>query len=220
MCVGPPVVFRDGLQGMDSVCSFGIDSHAISSSSLNEMRTGLQHARGINSTSHQKQGQLPRRVHHTTHEAFTMGNLGGARALCMEDQIGSIAVGKKADLVFFFFFLTFSPAMIAGAQQDPVMAIVLHSSIGDVEDVIVYGVLRKRNGKLLSLDAVTEWKDQAGEFVQRKTEESEISWNVAASKVLEMQKRFMDKLPRYDMAALQDTMVGMFGYKMAAGDEG
>ncbi|KAM0547790.1 hypothetical protein ACHAPJ_010251 [Fusarium lateritium] len=218
MGVGPPVVFRHDLHGIDSVCSFGIDSQGISSSSLvNEMRTGLQYARGINNTFYQKQGQLPRRIHHTTHEAFNMGTLGGARALCMEDKIGSIAVGKKADLVV---FTASSPAMIAAAEQDPVMAVVLHSSIGDVEDVIVDGVMRKRNGKLLPLEETVKWEERAGEFQQGKTEEPGITWSVVASKVLEIQKRFTDKLPGYDVTAVQDTMVGMFGYKMAAGDEG
>jgi hypothetical protein len=38
--------------------------------------------------------------------------------------------------------------MVCDAQHDPVAAIILHSSPGDVEVVIVDGVVRKSGGKL------------------------------------------------------------------------
>lgn len=45
----------------------------------------------------------------------------------MEDKIGSIAVGKKAELVVFD---GLSPAMFGAAEQDPVTAIVLARASG------------------------------------------------------------------------------------------
>lgn len=207
MAVGPPVVFRDDLPGADSVSSFGIDCSSITSSSLvNEMRVGLQHARGLDSAAHHKRGELQKGIYHTTHEAFNIGTLGGARALCMEDEIGSIEVGKKADLVM---FSTYSPAMIGASQQDPVMAIVMHSSIGDVEDVIIDGVVRKRDGKLLPVEA-TEWDEKSGEFVPG--DKAEITWRQVASKVLEIQQRFVTELPKFDLVQIRKTLEAMFGF--------
>ncbi|KAH7007697.1 hypothetical protein EDB80DRAFT_684909 [Ilyonectria destructans] len=66
----------------------------------------------------------------------------------MEDKFGSIAEGKLADLVIFD---ANSPEMLCAAEQDPVAAIVLHSSIGNVETVIVDGIIRKRGWKLVDM---------------------------------------------------------------------
>ena len=64
----------------------------------------------------------------------------------MEEDLGSLAVGKIADLVVFD---GDSPSMICASEQDPVAAIVLHSSVRDIDMVIVDGQIRKQNSKLL-----------------------------------------------------------------------
>ncbi|KAK5989447.1 5'-deoxyadenosine deaminase-like protein [Cladobotryum mycophilum] len=203
MCVGPSVAFREDLPGMEKVCSLGIDCQCINSSSIvNEMRTSLQTARAHDSIAHQKQGKLPKTGFHTCAEAFNMGTIQGARALCMEKEIGSIQVGKKADLVVFD---AMSPAMIGAAQRDPVMAIVLHSSIGDVDAVIVDGQFRKRNGKLLPVQ-VTKWQDE-NNF--EETDES-ISWGFVAGQLLALQQRFLSKLPEYDLPELETAIKELF----------
>lgn len=51
---------------------------------------------------------MPKNTYHATHEAYNLGTVRGARALNMEADVGSISVGKKADLVEFD---TLSPAM-------------------------------------------------------------------------------------------------------------
>lgn len=204
MAVGPPVVFRGDLPGMDSVCSFGVDCHSITSSSMvNDMRMGLQYARGINSTENLLQNRLPKEIYHTTHEVFNMGTLGGARALCMESEIGSIEVGKKADLVV---FSATSPSMLGAAQQDPVMAVVLHSSPRDVEDVIIDGVVRKRGGKLLPVESV-EWDDGVDEFVPTG---KQVGWSEVASRVLDIQQRFLSKRSKHDMSQVEEAVTTLF----------
>jgi cytosine/adenosine deaminase-related metal-dependent hydrolase len=198
MAVGPLVAFRDDIEGMDSICSVGIDSHGISGSSIvNELRIGLQTARGLDSASHRGQGRWPKEIYRTTQEAFNMGTIQGARALCMEQDIGSIAVGKKADLVIFD---TMSPAMYGAAQLDPVMAIILHSSIGDVETVVVDGSVRKKEGKLVPVYNV-EWSDSLRDFVQDQDGKT-ADWQGIASRVLEIQKRFVSGLEASDMGEL------------------
>ena len=67
----------------------------------------------------------------------------------MESELGSIAVGKLADLVIFD---ARSPSMICAAEQDAVAAIVMHASVRDIETVIVDGKVRKLGGKLVPVD--------------------------------------------------------------------
>lgn len=93
----------------------------------------------------------------------------------MEDQIGSLAVGKKADIAIFD---GLSPGMVCASEHDPVSAIVLHSAVGDVEMVLVDGIVRKKKGKLVGVDleagkdlwdagkGTVEWRDVAGKLVE------------------------------------------------------
>jgi hypothetical protein len=41
--------------------------------------------------------------------------------------------------------------LVCAAEHDPVAAVVLHSSPGDIEAVLVDGIWRKREGKLPSV---------------------------------------------------------------------
>ena len=78
-----------------------------------------------------------------------------------------------ADIVIFD---PLSPGMVCAAVHDPVTAIVLHSSVRDVDTVIVDGIVRKESGKLCAVDVdkemgvgnVLEWKDVAAELVKSR----------------------------------------------------
>lgn len=75
-------------------------------------------------------------------QAFYLATRAGALALRRED-LGVLRKGAKADIVVFG---GDSPNMVGWAN--PVAAVILHSSIGDVEHVLVNGKWEKRNGKL------------------------------------------------------------------------
>jgi imidazolonepropionase-like amidohydrolase len=77
---------------------------------------------------------------------FNLETIHGARAVGLENKIGSIEVGKLADIVIFD---GKTPGMLAAAEEDTLVAIVMHSSINDVDMVIIDGQIRKQNGKLL-----------------------------------------------------------------------
>lgn len=204
MGVGPPVLFRNDLPLIDEVCSLGIDCHSATSSSLvNEMRTALQSARGLDSAVHARNGQLPKEIFHTAAEVFNLGTIQGARALSMEKDIGSISVGKKAD---FAIFDTLSPAMIGAAQQDPLTAIVLHSNIGDIDTVVVDGQVRKQNGKLVPVP-VTEWNEGKGFGKTDRT----ASWGEVGRKLLDIQHKFVSKMPEYQLPKLEAKLTQMYG---------
>ncbi|KAJ3542111.1 hypothetical protein NM208_g4271 [Fusarium decemcellulare] len=102
----------------------------------------------------------------TVEDAYNLGTILGAHAIGMSEKIGSLAVGKKADIVVFH---GHSPAMVAAAHHNPVTAIVLHSSVRDVQTVIVDGVIRKDEFSLRRVkvsDKITPDKEQRNDNVE------------------------------------------------------
>lgn len=87
---------------------------------------------------------------------FRMATIGGARAVGMEDEIGSIEVGKKADLAILnlYNFHTF-PSFDA----DPVSRIVYSATRADVESTIIGGKLVMDRGVLKTVDKDTVLKE-------------------------------------------------------------
>jgi cytosine/adenosine deaminase-related metal-dependent hydrolase len=79
-------------------------------------------------------------------EAFEIATLGGARALGLGDQIGSVEVGKRADL------------LVVDAREhlpngDVYTTLVYSCRGSDVRTVLVDGKLVVQDGRLLTLDA-------------------------------------------------------------------
>lgn len=94
---------------------------------------------------HKGAGQDPEAVPATT--ALKMGTIYGAEALFLEDQIGTLEVGKKAD------FITMD---LTGPHMQPLHDVVSHivysASRNDVQDVYIDGKLIMRNRECLTLD--------------------------------------------------------------------
>lgn len=144
---GYPICFDEGCSGISSL---GVDCHSNNCGSLvSQMHLALQAERARRNQKLLAEKKSPRSLNLFVQDAFRLATIQGARAIRSEGQIGSIEVGKLADLVIFD---ASSPAMVCAAEQDPVAAIVLHSSVRDVEMVIVDGEIRKHNGKLLPVD--------------------------------------------------------------------
>ena len=80
----------------------------------------------------------------TAEKVLEMAIIDGARSIGMEDEIGSIEVGKKADLVFF------DPAASQKStpMHNPVSTLVYSSSIQNISAVMVDGALVLENGRL------------------------------------------------------------------------
>lgn len=79
-----------------------------------------------------------------------MATIGGARALQMENEIGSIEPGKRADVIT---VSTLSPH--ATPAHDPYSMLVYALKATDVADVIIEGRIIVRNRKPLTLDPPT-----------------------------------------------------------------
>lgn len=78
-----------------------------------------------------------------TREALAWATIGGAKALGLDDRIGSLSPGKKADIVM----------VRAGDSNlfpvhDPVFAIVENANGSNVEHVLIDGEYRKRDGRI------------------------------------------------------------------------
>jgi cytosine/adenosine deaminase-related metal-dependent hydrolase len=76
-----------------------------------------------------------------------MATIGGARALGLDGEIGSIEVGKRADLM-----LLDIGALHTTPHPDPVSTIVYAAEACDVETVIIDGRVVMRDGELKTLD--------------------------------------------------------------------
>jgi 5-methylthioadenosine/S-adenosylhomocysteine deaminase len=82
-------------------------------------------------------------------EVLAMATIRGARALGLADEIGSIEVGKRADLAV----VDLSGPHCAPPGDDPHATLVYCARASDVTDVLVDGRAIVRDHKLLTLDA-------------------------------------------------------------------
>jgi 5-methylthioadenosine/S-adenosylhomocysteine deaminase len=91
-----------------------------------------------------------------------MGTLGGAKALGMEKHIGSLEVGKKADLII---------VSLSGSHMRPINKIenslVYCANARDVESVICDGQLVMENHRILTLDEEA-WVAGAVEYAYQR----------------------------------------------------
>jgi 5-methylthioadenosine/S-adenosylhomocysteine deaminase len=90
----------------------------------------------------------------TAEQAFMMATVGGARALHLEDKIGSLETGKRADIVIVDF---------DNLHQTPMYNVYSHlvyaTKASDVRHVIINGVIVMRDRNLLTLNESVIKKD-------------------------------------------------------------
>ena len=123
-----------------------------------QMRVALQWARGHDHERiHLDKTMPPFKNKYSCVDAFRLGTLGGAEALNLANLIGSVEVGKRADLLIF----DGDSVNLAGAE-DPIAGVVFHASSEDIEYVLVDGEIVKKGGKL-----VRDWAPVAKELRQR-----------------------------------------------------
>jgi len=81
----------------------------------------------------------------TARQMLEMATIHGAHVAGVDDRTGSLTPGKKADVV-----VIDATALNVAPVIDPVAAVVLCADVSNVETVIVDGVVRKRDGRLLA----------------------------------------------------------------------
>lgn len=119
-----------------------------SGDAFNTMRATLNADRAREHTEHHASGDTCTNIGLRTEEVVQWATRGGAVALGMEDKIGSIEVGKKADIVLIK--NDASPAMFP--ILNPHGHVVLQTQRGDVHTVLVNGRIVKFAHQLVDVD--------------------------------------------------------------------
>lgn len=186
MGLGNPVAFREDLKSHTCI---GVDCHANNSADiLTQMRLVLQHTRAVRNEEAFQKGQYPS-IDVRIEQAFNLGTIQGARAIGMEDQVGSLAVGKKADVLVFD---ALSPAMVCAGVEDPLAAIVLHASVRDIETVIVDGRVLKERGALKPVEVPENLYADAT---------TPLNWREVSGMLLHSRKKIIERAGGQDLAA-------------------
>ena len=99
-------------------------------------------------------------------QALRMATLGGAKALGLEKQIGSLEIGKRADLIV----VNLDSLHSAPHERNLVSALVYSAQTSDVRSVVIDGKILVKDGKLLTLDEVSVFAEatrESGELIKR-----------------------------------------------------
>ncbi|MDQ6651353.1 MAG: 5'-deoxyadenosine deaminase [Acidobacteriota bacterium] len=94
-------------------------------------------------------------------QALRMATIGGARALGLEKEIGSLEIGKQADVV-----VVNLNALHAIPSTDLVSALVYSAQTADVRSVVVDGQVLMKDGKLLTIEEKSVVVEAARERAQ------------------------------------------------------
>ena len=203
MGMGTPTCF-DASRPLQSHSSLGVDCHNLTLASLPaEMRMALQNSRGAYNDKFIDRGLKPARVNKTVQDVYALATIAGARAISMEERIGSLAEGKLADIIAFD---ALTPNMICGAQQDPITAIVMHSTPADVVLTMVDGIIRKREGQL---EPVQPEENPDSIF---PVPSPPMLWKEIAERLLETRATLKAKVDRIDLVEAKQGALKAFGY--------
>jgi cytosine/adenosine deaminase-related metal-dependent hydrolase len=144
-----PVTLR--VKKFGGMPSIGIDVEPIVTGEMfREMQAALLHARWASLRDNQAAGNPPfQTIPIKSREALMWATIGNARAMGMEDQIGSITPGKKADIV-----MLRANDLNLFPVHDPLLSITDQAHGGNVDTVIIDGVVRKQGGKRTFADEV------------------------------------------------------------------
>ena len=126
--------------GIDIVSNYAGDMFA-------QMRLCLQAARALENQAAAAREEAPRTLRVKAADVLRLATVGGAEALGMAAQIGSLAVGKAADVV-----VVRTDAIHLTPAPDAVGAVVLNAHATDVDTVVVGGRVVKRGGRLVGVD--------------------------------------------------------------------
>ncbi|KAF4974362.1 hypothetical protein FZEAL_8727 [Fusarium zealandicum] len=128
--------------------ALGVDTHfTYSTDILTQARIWLQSVRYFFFDKVLSDWEIPKNNPMSVVQAFSLATRAGGLALRRPD-LGVIMEGAKADLIVWD--AAESPALLG--WSDPVAAIMLHASVGDILHVMVGGKFVKRDGKLTTVN--------------------------------------------------------------------
>ena len=147
MGFGDPLTHR--LRRLGGRISVGSDiESAMAGEMFSVTRFTLQAARHAeNLAARAADGKPPETIPVRSREALEWATIEGVRMLGMEARIGSLTVGKQADIV-----LLDTSQINMRPVHDPVASILFHAGVHNVDTVLVAGRPVKRGGRLLAAD--------------------------------------------------------------------
>jgi 5-methylthioadenosine/S-adenosylhomocysteine deaminase len=141
---GHPIVGR--LREAGGSPSLGVDLESVVAGDMFTVaRVALASQRALdNARARIDSGQLPAQSTLSTSEALSWITIRGAEALGLQDQVGSLTPGKKADVV-----LIRADGLSMRPVHDPVSTVLMQGCASNVDTVLVGGEFKKRDGILL-----------------------------------------------------------------------
>ncbi|MBM3518407.1 MAG: amidohydrolase family protein, partial [Alphaproteobacteria bacterium] len=146
MGMGLPVAARVKASG--GLPALGIDiTSNYSGDMFAQMRLFMQTQRALENHVLEERGLTPGVIRLKARDVLEFATIGGARAIGLDAQIGSLTPGKAADIA-----LIRADGIGMVPAPDAVGAIVLYANAGDVDSVFVAGRPIKRRGAMLGVD--------------------------------------------------------------------
>ena len=137
------------------------------------MRATLSADRSREHLEAHSRGETVVNNHLRAEEVVRWATIGGAEVLGLDSQIGSVTVGKKADLVLIK--NDASPAMFP--LLNPYGTVVYQAGRGDVDTVLVNGQIVKHNHQLVG-NSLNQARDEVARTVEfAKAEMGEDAWS-------------------------------------------
>ena len=155
--------------------TIGIDLESVLAGDLLSVaRVALSMQRALdNAESRRTSGTIPATTTIPVREALRWITTEGARMLGREDEIGSLTPGKLADLV-----IVDASELNLFPVHDPVATVVMQTSLANIEGVMIGGVWKKRNGRLL-VDAIEPKKQLLAQSGRRLVQDIERQMHAA-----------------------------------------
>lgn len=199
-----PVAFRADLP----LTSLGADCHSCGPTSmLHQAQMALGSDRASQMSKAAKENRYPRELGAKVQHAFNLMTINGARAARLDESIGSISVGKLADLVVFDGSTT---SMTCAAEHDPLVALVRHAGIREVNTVIVGGQILKEDGVLREVD-VAGGSETFTVNGLNASQESRMSWKQISRKLVKSREELQKRIESVNMDLARRTILSMFG---------
>ncbi|KAJ5172675.1 hypothetical protein N7492_005268 [Penicillium capsulatum] len=195
-----PVAFHP-----DLLTCLGADCHSCGPGSmLHQMQIAIASDRAAQTSDAFEKNQYPKEFRAKVERAFNLVTINAARAVQMEDEIGSLAIGKLADVVVFD---ADTPVMACAAEFDPLVAVVRHAGLREINTVIVGGEIVKQEGKLSPVVVDEEVKSDDVDVLSGAT----LTWKQVASKLIASQESIQQRIQGVNIGLARKVLFSVFG---------
>ena len=167
MTQGHGMAITGRLLKLGAAPSLGVDlESSISGDMFSVARFALGTQRALdNAHSKETQQKLPDTSTIYCKEALEWITIKGAQALNLDHKIGSLKVGKQADMV-----LISADDLNMSPVHDPISSVVMQTSLANIDTVIIAGQTRKENGRMIypHLDQLKDRLAQSGQRLMKE----------------------------------------------------